>query len=76
MKNGRIYVVHTFYHLYISMLKEVALPLEKRGNATVVLSKMSNDFGNIAERLVKSGVFKELFLLMKSPKLNFPNCFV
>ena len=44
---GRIYVCHTFYHLYISFLKEFALPKEEKGNATVVLSKMSNDFGEI-----------------------------
>lgn len=72
MKNGRIYVVHTFYHLYISMLKEFALPLEKRGNATVVLSKMSNDFGDIAERLVKSGVFKETIPFDEKSESEFP----
>ena len=31
MRKERIYVCHTFYHVYISALKECNLPLEKRG---------------------------------------------
>ena len=40
----RIYVCHTYYHVYVTFLKELALPREKRGQATLVLSRMSNDF--------------------------------
>lgn len=72
MKNGRIYVVHTFYHIYISMLKEFALPKEEQGNASIVLSKMSNDFGTIGERLVKSKVFKEAFEFDEKREDEFP----
>ncbi len=61
MKNGRIYVCHTFYHVYISFLKEFALPVEEKGNATMVLSLMSNDFGSLKERIPKSGYFKEVY---------------
>ncbi len=60
MKKGRIYVCHTFYHLYVAFLKEFALPDSEHGNATVVLSKMSNDFGDIQQRIEKSGVFKQV----------------
>ena len=59
MRKERIYVCHTFYHVYVSLLKEFALPKEKQGGATIVLSKMSNDFGNLKDRLKKSGVFEE-----------------
>lgn len=60
MRKERIYVCHTFYHVYVSLLKEFALPKEKQGGATMVLSKMSNDFGDLKGRLEKSGVFEEV----------------
>lgn len=72
MKKGRIYVAHTFYHVYISILKEFALPKEERGNATMVLSKMSNDFGDIDVRLLKSGVFKEVYFFDEKREEDFP----
>ena len=48
----RIYVCHTYYHVYVTFLKEFALPKEKQGGATVVLSKMSTDFESLKERLL------------------------
>lgn len=60
MRNERIYVCHTFYHVYVSLLKEFALPKEKLGGATMVLSKMSSDFGDLKERLENSSVFEEV----------------
>lgn len=60
MRKERIYVCHTFYHVYVSLLKEFALPNDKQGGATMVLSKMSNQFGDLKERLEKSGVFEEV----------------
>ena len=71
-KKGRIYVCHTFYHLYISFLKEFALPAEEKGNATVVLSKMSNDFGDIAGRISESGYFKEVYEYDEKRETEFP----
>ena len=47
---ARIYVCHTYYHVYITFLKELSLPEENRGQATLVLSKMSNDFENLNEK--------------------------
>ncbi len=61
MSKDRIYVCHTFYHLYISFLKEFSLPESEWGNADVVLSKMSNDFGDIKDRIPQSGYFNEVF---------------
>lgn len=59
-RKERIYVCHTFYHAYITALKELNLPREKRGGATLVLSKMSNDFGTLKERAEKSGLFEQV----------------
>jgi len=72
-KNGRIYVCHTFYHLYISFLKEFNQSAEERGNATVILSLMSNDWGDIKERIVSSGIFKEVYEFDEKRETAFPD---
>ena len=54
----RIYVCHTYYHVYVSFLKELNMSEEKRGQATLVLSKMSNDFENLMSRVEKTGLFE------------------
>ena len=56
--NERIYVCHTFYHVYIACLKELNLPGDRRGQACLVLSTMSNDFGNLKARAEHSGLFR------------------
>lgn len=56
----RIYVCHTYYHVYVTYLKELKLPPEKRGQATLVLSKMSNDFENLKSRVESTGLFEEV----------------
>lgn len=56
----RIYVCHTYYHVYVTFLKELNLPKEKRGQATLVLSRMSNDFETFADRANASGLFEEV----------------
>ena len=48
----RIYICHTYYHVYVTFLKELKLraeadPAKKAGAATLVLSKMSNNFENL-----------------------------
>lgn len=60
MKN-RIYVCHTFYHVYVTLLKELSLPKEEQGNASLVLSKMSIDFSELKERLVELNYFENIF---------------
>ncbi len=56
----RIYVCHTYYHVYVTFLKELNLPIEKRGQATLVLSKMSIDFENLKERVESTGLFEQV----------------
>lgn len=57
---ARIYVCHTYYHVYVTFLKELNLPKEERGKATLVLSKMSCDFENLKERVESTGLFEEV----------------
>lgn len=56
----RIYVCHTYYHVYVTFLKELALPQEKWGQATLVLSSLSIDFENLKERAEQVGLFEEV----------------
>ncbi len=72
MKKGRIYVCHTFYHVYISFLKEFVQPKEEKGNAAMVLSLMSNDWGSLKERIVPSGIFKEVYEFDEKRENDFP----
>lgn len=70
--NERIYVCHTYYHVYVACLKEYFLPKEKQGQAALVLSTMSNDFGNLKERAEKSGIFKQVFIFDEKSAEFFP----
>ena len=72
MRKERIYVCHTFYHVYITMLKEMALPKEKQGGATMVLSLMSNDFRNLKRNLEKTGFFEEVVEFDEKRNTFFP----
>ena len=47
----RIYVCHTYYHVYVTFLKELNLDKSKRGQATLVLSTMSIDFDAVVKAL-------------------------
>ena len=58
----RIYICHTFYHVYITVLKELNLPREERGKASVILSTMSNDFGSLDVKLKNCGLFVEVMM--------------
>ncbi len=69
---ARIYVCHTFYHVYVACLKELALPKEKHGEASLVLSTMSNDFGNLKERAEQSGLFEAVYLFHEKEDVSFP----
>ncbi len=68
----RIYVCHTYYHVYVTMLKELALPKEKQGGATLVLSKMSNDFETFKSRVEKTGFFEEVVEFDEKRDTFFP----
>lgn len=71
LRKERIYVCHTFYHAYIAFLKEMALPKEKQGGATLVLSKMSNDFAYLKANTEKTGFFEEVIEFDEKPFTYF-----
>lgn len=66
----RIYVCHTYYHVYVACLKELTLPGSSRGQATLLLSTMSNDFGDLRERARRSGLFEDV-LMFEEKKADF-----
>ena len=72
---SRIYVCHTFYHAYITCLKELHIqrdPVQKQAGAVLLLSSMSNDFGNLKERAGKSGLFTEVLPFDEKEETFFP----
>lgn len=62
MAKKTLYICHTYYHVYISLLKEFEKNPEEQGNATVYLSTMSTDFENLKERLESSGCLKKVLV--------------
>lgn len=68
----RIYVCHTFYHIYVSFLKELNLPKEQRGKATLVISHMSTDFGDFPERIRSFHFFEEVVDFDEKHERCFP----
>lgn len=68
----RIYVCHTYYHVYVTCLKELALPRERQGKATLMLSTMSNNFGNLKERADACGLFEEVVMFDEKEDIFFP----
>jgi hypothetical protein len=69
---SRIYICHTFYHVYVSCLKEFNFPASERGKADIILSLMSNDWGNLSEKLHDTGLFGEVFIYDEKREDYFP----
>ncbi len=68
----RIYICHTFYHVYVACLKELTLPEGLRGQATLLLSSMSCDFGDLRERALTSGIFEDVLPFEEKEGSYFP----
>jgi len=68
----RIYVCHTYYHVYVTFLKELNLPVEKRGQATLLLSKMSIDFEDLKSRVESTGLFEQVLEYDEKRDTFFP----
>lgn len=68
----RIYVCHTYYHVYVACLKELNLPVQERNQADLVLSTMSNDFGDLPVRAGTCGLFEAVFMFDEKEDVNFP----
>ncbi len=68
----RIYVCHTYYHVYVTFLKELKRPKTDWGKATLVLSKMSIDFENLKERVESTGLFEAVVEFDEKREEHFP----
>lgn len=68
----RIYVCHTFYHVYVTFLKELNLPEAQRGQADLVLSRLSIDFGDLKSRVEKTGLFERVLEYDEKRDTCFP----
>ena len=71
-KKGRIYVCHTYYHVYVALLKELNLGEDERFGADLVLSLMSNDFESLSERIRENKVFENVYLFDEQKETAFP----
>ena len=65
--HDRIYICHTFYHVYVTCLKELNIRRESArtgdepGGAALMLSLMSNKFGTLKDRALASGLFEDVY---------------
>lgn len=59
-RRPRIYVCHTYYHVYVTFLKELKLPKSQQGQAVLVLSRLSNNFESLKERVENTGLFRNV----------------
>ncbi len=68
----KIYVCHTFYHVYVAMMKEMAIPKEQRGSVIMCLSTMSTDFKGLKDRLKKTQFFTDVIEFNERRDTEFP----
>ncbi|HKM03970.1 MAG TPA: glycosyltransferase family 52 [Lachnospiraceae bacterium] len=77
MKN-RIYVCHTYYHVYVAFLKECKIKrqaekdLSEFQKADILLSTMANDFGDLKSRMDQVGFFDEVIMFHERAFQDFP----
>lgn len=68
----RIYVCHTYYHVYVTFLKELKLGKAHRGKATLLLSKLSIDFEDLKTRVEATGLFEQVLEYDEKRETFFP----
>ncbi len=71
-KHQRVYVCHTYYHVYVSFLKELNQPPESMGDAVLVLSTMTTAFSGIVPRIKESHVFADVVMFDEKRDTFFP----
>lgn len=73
-KLPRIYVCHTYYHVYVTFLKELKILREQpdAGRADLVLSKMSTDFEDLRSRVESTGLFRRVIEFDEKREDFFP----
>lgn len=75
---SRIYICHTYYHAYVAFLKECKLKKQHKKNnilwikADIMLSSLSNDFGQLKERMEQTEFFNQVLELHEKSFDEFP----
>jgi len=70
--SSRVYICHTYYHVYVAILRELTHERNQSEKATLLLSTMSNDFGNLKDRAIKSGLFKDVYMFDEKEDVTAP----
>ncbi|MBQ8326164.1 MAG: lipooligosaccharide sialyltransferase [Lachnospiraceae bacterium] len=72
---SRAYVCHTFYHVYVSYLKECALRASDKYDGTkadVLLSTLCTEYGDLQERMMKTGFWNQVYMFHEKYDREFP----
>ena len=73
----RIYICHTFYHVYIAHLKEFYIrqlsDKKEESEADILLSTMSNDFGELGVRMQNLGFFRKVLPFYEKDYTKYPD---
>ena len=73
---SRIYVCHTYYHVYVSILKEMKVARETAAKdykkADIALSSISTNFEQLGDRIDKTGIFNKVIALDEKREDFFP----
>ncbi|MEG1847960.1 MAG: glycosyltransferase family 52 [Lachnospiraceae bacterium] len=74
MMRDRVYVCHTYYHVYVAFLKEFNLSntIREQTGATLILSRMSTDFEQLKERIENIHYFEEVLWFDEKGYLESP----
>ena len=70
--NERIYVCHTYYHVYVAFLKELNLAKSEWGKATLLLSELSTNFEDLKKRVDKTKLFHECLPFYEKYASDYP----
>ncbi len=71
--HSRIYVCHTYYHVYVTFLKELKRRSEgEKERADLMLSSLSNDFEKLKERVESTGLFERVLEFDEKREDFFP----
>lgn len=70
-KKGRVYICHTYYHVFVSCLKELNLKDRSEG-ADLIISTMSTDFEDFPERFRECGIFENVYIFEEKREDAFP----
>lgn len=74
-KSRRVYVCHTYYHIYVTLLKELNFQhQDKTDRADIILSRMSPELleTDFINRLRESAVFEKVLLMNERRDSEFP----